>query len=297
MLVSSPSGWYTLKEDNSVKKKEKEEKEESCMETSYRSRLSVKKIPFICFWLLIALLSLLLLRPWVSSAETYTGLVESLDGKKATVTELVVASTAASAAISLLPDDTATPIAEQITKLGGFLGIVLAVLYLEKYLLPILGLLSSVILIPAACLFFVGHGLKAGSGWKKRIGILLLVCAMACLLVIPTGVWVSDRIEENFKTSIDSTMNAALQAADFPADTEEENASLWRNITNAAQNTVNWAKQVLNIFIEAVVIMVVTNCVIPVLTLLFFVALVKQVAGIVKYSALPGYAPERYLDD
>lgn len=65
--------------------------------------------------------------------------------------ELTAASTAASAAITLLPGDTATPIAEKLADLSGYFLIVLCAIFLEKYLLTITSYVSFTILIPAAC--------------------------------------------------------------------------------------------------------------------------------------------------
>ena len=62
--------------------------------------------------------------------------------------ELTAASTAASAAITLLPGDTATPIAEKLADLSGYFLIVLCAIFLEKYLLTITSYVSFTILIP-----------------------------------------------------------------------------------------------------------------------------------------------------
>ena len=51
----------------------------------------------------IALLSFFVIAPFASSTETHAGTIETLDQKKGTVMGLVAASTAASAAVSLLP--------------------------------------------------------------------------------------------------------------------------------------------------------------------------------------------------
>ena len=61
------------------------------------------RIAWLVIWLAAALLSLFLLRPYVTSVETYRDTIDSIDGKKTTVTELVLASTAAATAISCLP--------------------------------------------------------------------------------------------------------------------------------------------------------------------------------------------------
>ena len=64
-----------------------------------------------------AILSFALVTPWAASAETHEASLTALEEKQSTVLELAAASTAASAAITLLPGDAATPIAEKLADL------------------------------------------------------------------------------------------------------------------------------------------------------------------------------------
>ena len=67
------------------------------------------------FWALAALLlalavlSFAVVTPWAASAETHAASLAALEEKQTTVLELTAAATAASAAITLLPGDAATP--------------------------------------------------------------------------------------------------------------------------------------------------------------------------------------------
>ena len=142
------------------------------METSYKKKIGFSRIAKVVVWVLLAVISLTVLRPIVGSVETYEDVISSIDKKKSTVTSLVLATTAASTVISAIPDDTASPIANQIAELGSSLGIVLAVLYLEKYSLTILGSLSATILIPGACILMILGIFFTGNGWKKQLAII-----------------------------------------------------------------------------------------------------------------------------
>ena len=64
--------------------------------------------------LILALISMLVLTRISTSRDFHAKTIASLDDKKSTVMELTAASTAASAALTLLPGDTATPIAEKL---------------------------------------------------------------------------------------------------------------------------------------------------------------------------------------
>ena len=102
--------------------------------------------------ILVALASIFVIAGYAASPEFHAATIASLDEKTGTVLELTAASTAASAAITLLPGDTATPIADKLAELSSYFLIVISAIYLEKYLTTITGYAAFVILIPAACL-------------------------------------------------------------------------------------------------------------------------------------------------
>ena len=98
------------------------------------------QIGFIVALVVLALLSGFVARPHFADTKTWDSTIEVIDQKKGNVLALTTSCVALSAGITALPGDTGTPVAEQLAQLSGNLGIVLAVLYLEKYLLTILWL-------------------------------------------------------------------------------------------------------------------------------------------------------------
>ena len=87
----------------------------------------------------------------MSQPQTFSHAIESLEKKQETVLELTAASTAASVAITLLPGDAATPIADKLADLSGYFLIVLCAIFLEKYLLTIMAGAAFRVLLPLAC--------------------------------------------------------------------------------------------------------------------------------------------------
>ena len=75
--------------------------------------------------LLIALISVFILSGYASSAQFHADSLAGLEEKQATVLELSAASAAASAAITLIPGDTATPIADKLADLSSHFLVVL----------------------------------------------------------------------------------------------------------------------------------------------------------------------------
>ena len=266
-----------------------------------------KKILFALIPIVIALLSFLVIARFTSSTEFNAKTIQSLDDKKTTVMELTAASTAASAAITLIPGDVGTPIANKLADLSSYFLIVLCAIYLEKYLVTITGYAAFKILVPIACVFFSGYLL-----WRKEILRVVaqkfLLFGLAVYLVIPASVKVADMIETTYASSIEGTIETAKQTTDeiesetgeggqmddnnssgnsqndSDSDSKENSGGFFSGLFNKVQEGVSTAtanvENVLNNFIEALAILLVTSCLIPILVLVFFVWLVKMLLGL-----------------
>lgn len=266
-----------------------------------------KKIIFALIPIVIALLSFFVIARFTSSTEFNAKTIQSLDDKKTTVMELAAASTAASAAITLIPGDVGTPIANKLADLSSYFLIVLSAIYLEKYLVTITGYAAFKILVPIACVFFSGYLL-----WRKEILRVVaqkfLLFGLAVYLVIPASVKVADMIETTYASSIESTIETAKQTtdeiesetgesgqvddkssneksqSDSDSDSKENVGGFFSGLFNKVQEGVSTAtanvENVLNNFIEALAILLVTSCLIPILVLIFFVWLVKMLLGL-----------------
>ena len=266
-----------------------------------------KKILFALIPIVIALLSFFVIARFTSSTEFNAKTIQSLDDKKTIVMELAAASTAASAAITLIPGDVGTPIANKLADLSSYFLIVLCAIYLEKYLVTITGYAAFKILVPIACVFFSGYLL-----WRKEILRVVaqkfLLFGLAVYLVIPASVKVADMIETTYASSIESTIETAKQTtdeiesetgesgqvddkssneksqSDSDSDSKENAGGFFSGLFNKVQEGVSTAtanvKNVLNNFIEALAILLVTSCLIPILVLIFFVWLVKMLLGL-----------------
>ena len=172
---------------------------------------NTKRWVWIILPLVLALISALVVSRFAASADFHEKTITALDDKKATVLELTAASTAASAAITLLPGDTATPIAEKLADMSTYFLVVLCAIYVEKYLVTVTGYASFVILIPIACVLYSAGTAIAKDAWKKLARKFALF-AIAIVLVIPASVKVSDLIEHTYQSSIRNTVDAAKEA-------------------------------------------------------------------------------------
>ncbi len=233
----------------------------------------------------LALVSFFLVGDKTMKPEAHAATIASLDDKAETVLKLTATSTVASACISAIPDDTATPIAEKLADFTEDFLLILCVLYAEKYLVTIIGAGTFKVLIPCACVLF-GVGMYWKQEIMKRLEIKFAIFGLAIFITIPMSIRVSDMIYENYSDSIDETITAAEKFTDNTSElTEAEGgnegliASILSRISETASGLADKAAELLKNFVESLAVLIVTSCVIPVLVLVFFVWLIKMVTG------------------
>lgn len=224
--------------------------------------------------------------------ETYGPLMRSLDNRKNTVAALTGASAAASAIVTTLPGDVATPIADKIADISFICGIITAVLLAEKYLLPFTTLIGA-FLAMIALTILVAFPEREN---LQRLMFRFFVIAVALSITIPSSVLLSDGIELIFHNSIDESVNKVLLDGEIIKEESKQNqqdnrnvfqkawgaisgwaGSIVKRIKNDVKKNVETAKRLLGTFMEAAVILVVTNCIIPMLVLIAYLAIIKWV--------------------
>ncbi len=245
-----------------------------------------KKLLIAAVLLLLAVFSFLLIADKAEDVNTHTATLAALDGRAETVLKLSAASALASAGITAIPGDTATPIAEKLADFTEYFLLILCVLYTEKYLVTILGAAAFKILIPCACVL-AGVSLFRGEQKSLRaLAVKLTAAALAIFLVIPVSLRVSDLIYLAYEATIQDTVASAEDLTEKTASlTEAEGdkglvASVLERIKETAGTLTDKAAATLNRFVETLAVMIVTSCVIPILVLLFFLWIIKQLTGL-----------------
>lgn len=273
----------------------------------------VKKAAIVLVIVAIGLLSFFKLSKITSTVEFHKATIESIDEKKTTVTNMTTAALAASAAISALPGDTGSAIANELADLSSKCGIVLGALVFEKYMLPITGFIAFGGLIPLGCLllaFGVLSGCKSCYKWSAAAVIL----GISLFLFIPTSVKISDIIETTYKDSVNSaittadstasSISASAETSDesepkkkgiisrikgfFAGDDEKE--GIVDRLKGGAADKIAKISKAYNDMLEGFIIMVITYCVIPVITLFLFSGGIYVLFHILINKKFPEYA-------
>lgn len=244
-----------------------------------------KKIALVLALVIAAAVSFLPVASLASDPGSYTATITSIDEKTDTVMKLTAACTVASAAISAIPDDTATPIAEKLADFTEYFLLILCTLYAEKYLLTILGTGIFQFLIPAACLI-LAVGILRNHGTVKRLAVKFMLFGLALFIAIPISIRASDMV---YLTYQDSIQQAITSAEDFGTETAQPESgsesegffsAILDKVTSAATGLTHRAASILNSFIESLAVMIVTSCIIPLLVLLFFFWVAKSLTGL-----------------
>ena len=239
------------------------------------------QIAFVVILAVAIVLSCTLVGTKMTDPATYSKTIQVLDKSRTPVLGLSAAS--ASAAISALPSDLCTPLAEQLSEFSTWFLLILSVVFLEKYLLTIFGFTACYLLIPGGCaallinFFFPNRFLQS-------IGPKLLALSAALLLVIPTSAWASQQVNSIYNASIEITVESANAVTENltgeMSDGEntaviDEAKTILGDLSGSVAGVVDQFRYILNRFIEATAVMIVTNCLIPILVILFFAWMVK----------------------
>ncbi len=219
---------------------------------------------------------------------------QSLREKENTVLSLTAGSAVISTAISLIPGDVATPLANSFGSVTNYLVIALAAIFAEKYLVTLIGKAVFCFVIPACCVFgllYCAVRRRAFRDVAIKIGIISL-----CMYgMIPCSELLTRTIWNSYDANIQETMNDFLGdsesivsgSQELETNQEEEQEKDWKTVWSETwqkgvefvQKTMNTisadasellkkAQNALNNFIEAAAIMIVTSCVFPILIFL-----------------------------
>lgn len=204
--------------------------------------------------------------------------LESVEDSSSTVMKFSAATLSTSLAISALPDDFATPLADSLADMNIYFIAILAVLFFEKVLIRFGIKVAFTILIPLACalgILFVTTKKDILKGLAARLCVL----ALAVAFVVPcsthiTGIVASD-LTEYVNETIQETEDGAGKLNEA-MESGEEDKSIFEKLSDLFQTAIHGISDLMLHFqntirraMNSIAILVLTNCLMPLLT--FFV--------------------------
>lgn len=233
------------------------------------------------FLVLLMILSVFLASPILTNPETHMESMRIIDGNKDEALGLAATVTIASTALSFMPDDVAAPLADELSELSTPLLVIVCILYFEQFMLTSMEYLSFSILIPIAlglrvtCLYY------RRKSWLLLSSKLLLI-AVLCACMIPVSTAITGMIEDAFAESLNIVQDKLdnISEAFSKIIGGESNGDVLAFIGNVATgigSIFEFAEESLGLMIDGVAILIITSCVIPLITILLFVWGVKSV--------------------
>jgi len=173
----------------------------------------MKKMIFIACMVICMLISIFGLGKYCTDAKHFEKTIASLDEKKDNVLALTGGTTGLSIAITCIPGDVATPIAEKLADLSSIFLAVLCAIFLEKYMLTITGLITFKYLLPIAFALF-GINVFARNATIGKLAMKLMLFGIAIFAIVPISVNISNVIEKNYDVSVQDTIQELESLSD-----------------------------------------------------------------------------------
>ncbi|MDR0482655.1 MAG: hypothetical protein LBH13_05805 [Cellulomonadaceae bacterium] len=259
--------------------------------------------------LLVALISIFLVARITSSATVIAPIRESLEDQQNNVSVMAASAAGLSVAITALPGDIATPIADQLAGLTGYFVIITGALIVQKMATAVVGQLAFMWIIPLACLLGIAYYFR-GRIFLRTMAIKLTIFAIVLFAAVPASIGVSALVTEAHADSVSAaTAQADQTAADAAATTAAADAAKdaehahdyegnwlsdirdWAsNVVSSVEDTASGAVHsvenvkdeavtALNGFMEKIALFIVTTCVVPIITIMLFAWVIRILFG------------------
>lgn len=223
--------------------------------------------------------------------------VERLEESQNTIMKFSGSTMGTSVAISALPDDFGSPLAGTIADLNMYFIFMFAVIFVEK-LLVIEGIkIAFAYIVPAACLLYMAFVLSSKNVFKNFANKLLIL-GMAIIIVIPFSTYFTETVCNDYLAYVEETIEEADAGAakinEVMAESDED-ATFFDRISAAFKTSIQSVSDLLAYFknvvrkcVNSVAIMLVTTFVVPLLILMLFRWLLKELFALhIPFPAIP----------
>ena len=247
-----------------------------------RQPLTRKQIATIVILLVMAFVSFFGFSGLASDEGNFTGTYQVLTEKQNAVLGMTAATAAAATAITVLPGDIGTPVADEMADLGGYFVFILCAIFLEKWILTTFGMIAFKFIIPIALIAIIVGIVIANKGIRK-IAIKLIIFALILFFIVPVSALITKEMDESYQESVSQTITEInADSEELSAASEDESAleKIIGTFKDGAAGIANSFKEKLANFTEYVAHLIVTSCVIPIAVVLLIIWIIKMMTGI-----------------
>ncbi len=235
--------------------------------------------------ILVAAISFFLLATKVPETKPVKATLQNVEESKETVFKFAGAVVASSLAISALPDDFASPLANSFTDMNKYFVIILAALMIERLLMVVGVDLVFTWVIPIACAIYIIAIIKDKRSWRV-FSYKVAVFAMLLLLVVPVSTHLSKVYGEEYLDYVDETIeetsagtekiNNAMQSSDGDSTVFDKISEAFKNAMSGIDDLITFFKNGIKKCMNSIAVLIVTTCVVPVVVLLLLVVVFKM---------------------
>lgn len=241
---------------------------------------------------LVAALSFFVAAPKLPEINFVQDSLESVEDSKSTVMKFSAATLSTSLAISALPDDFATPLADSLADMNLYFIVILVVLFLEKILIQCGIKAAFMILIPLSCLAG-GLFILTKKSILKALAVRLCIFGLAVAFVVPcsthiTNIVASD-LTEYVNETIEETENGAGKLNEA-MESGSEDKTIFEKLSDLFQTAIHGISDLMLHFqntirrcMNSIAILILTNCLMPLLTIF----VLKWILGEIFQIAIP----------
>lgn len=241
--------------------------------------ISREKVIKLLLLMFIMVFSFCVLANKVPECEWVNDTKENLEESRQTIMEFSGATIATSLALSALPDDFASPLANTLTDMNQYFVFMFAVLFVEE-LIVVEGIkIAFTYIIPLACLLY-GVWILSGKELMKAFALKIAILGLAVVVVVPLSTHFTEAVCEDYLAYVDETIaeaDAGAAKVNGVMATSKEDASIFDKLSDAFKTAVQDVTMLLEYFnnvikkcVNSIAIMLVTTFALPLLVLLFF---------------------------
>ena len=243
-----------------------------------------KLIKILCITFLMVF-SLMVLTRIIPDSKYMQETISHLEESQNKIMKFSGTTIGTSVALSALPDDFASPLAGTVSDLNTYFIFMFAVIFVEKLIVLIGTKISLAYIIPFACVLYIASILTSKDLFKS-FATKLLILGISLIIVIPFSTHFTDKVRAEYLTYVDETISETEAGNDKINDvmsSSDENSSIFEKLSNAFKTAIQDANDLLAYFknvvrkcVNSIAIMLVTTFVLPLLIMLLFRWLLKE---------------------
>ena len=239
----------------------------------------------ILILVLIGVFSFFVVTSWLPDRDFIQDSLESVEESSNTVMKFSAATLSTSLAISALPDDFATPLADSLADMNIYFIAILVMLHFEQLLIRYGVKLAFAIAIPAAC----GIGILSillKKDLLKGIAARVAVLGLAVALVVPCITHITNYVAADLTTYVENTIVDTEDGADklneaMEGGTEEQTifeklSDLFQTAINDMSNLMSHFQNTIRKCMNSIAILILTNCLMPLVNFFILKWILKE---------------------